>query len=63
SDARSPIYALFSETLDGAVTIRAFGQQVLFSPRETRDRFVLSENQRATFAASMASAWLSLRLQ
>lgn len=26
--ARSPLYALFSETLDGAVTIRAFGQQV-----------------------------------
>lgn len=25
---RSPIYALFSETLDGAVTIRAFGRQV-----------------------------------
>ncbi|CAN0464373.1 unnamed protein product [Ectocarpus sp. 12 AP-2014] len=28
STSRSPIYALFSETLDGAVTIRAFGQQV-----------------------------------
>lgn len=25
---RSPMYALFSETLDGAVTIRAFDQQV-----------------------------------
>ncbi|CAB1098653.1 ABC [Ectocarpus sp. CCAP 1310/34] len=60
STSRSPIYALFSETLDGAVTIRAFGQQEAFF-----ERFVdlLAENQRATFAGSMASAWLSLRLQ
>ncbi|CAM9097728.1 unnamed protein product [Laminaria digitata] len=60
STSRSPMYALFSETLDGAVTIRAFAQEELFFARFVT---LLADNQRATFAGSMASAWLSLRLQ
>jgi ATP-binding cassette subfamily C (CFTR/MRP) protein 1 len=59
--SRSPIYALFSETLNGASTITAY--------RGAIDRFVvlneghLDRNNRAYFLGQTASRWLQLRLE
>ncbi|BDA43676.1 probable multidrug resistance-associated protein 7 [Coccomyxa sp. Obi] len=60
SVARSPLYAGFSEALDGAATIRGFRAQAAFA-RQNVDR--LSALQRANFAGLAAAQWLSLRLQ
>ncbi|XP_054162838.1 multidrug resistance-associated protein 1-like [Oppia nitens] len=60
STTRSPIYIHFSETLTGATSIRAYGSV---------DKFVDESNKRvdmnnmSTFAATITSCWLSIRLE
>lgn len=49
SVARSPVYAGFSEALDGAATIRGFGAQAAFSRRNV-DRLLTL--QKANFAGA-----------
>mmetsp|Transcript_26640 Transcript_26640/g.35003 ORF Transcript_26640/g.35003 Transcript_26640/m.35003 type:complete len:573 (-) Transcript_26640:187-1905(-) len=60
SVSRSPIFALFSETLDGAPVIRAFNAEQKFIQQNISN---LHANQRALLAGNAASQWLSLRLQ
>lgn len=60
SVSRSPIYASFTETLDGASTIRAFNSEDLFMARFTGNVTIY---QRTSYSEMMASLWLSLRLQ
>ncbi|XP_048129679.1 ABC transporter C family member 13 isoform X2 [Rhodamnia argentea] len=60
SVTRSPIYASFTETLDGSSTIRAFKSQNFFFTRFT-EQIVLY--QRTSLSELTASLWLSLRLQ
>lgn len=60
SNALSPLYAHFTETLQGLTTIRAMRA----SQRFQRDFAVkLEESIRAQITASAASCWLSIRLQ
>ncbi|CAG2161666.1 unnamed protein product [Oppiella nova] len=60
STTRSPIYIHFSETLTGATSIRAYGSV---------DKFIDESNKRvdmnnmSTFAATLTSCWLSIRLE
>ncbi|CAG2117894.1 unnamed protein product, partial [Medioppia subpectinata] len=60
STTRSPIYSYFSETLSGATSIRAFG---------SGDRFVdefnkkIDLNNTSSFATTLATAWLCIRLE
>ncbi|XP_069116797.1 ATP-binding cassette sub-family C member 10-like [Argopecten irradians] len=56
----SPIYAHFSETVSGLVTIRAFRQTPRFQ-KENLSRLDL--NQRAQFVAGAVGSWLGFRLQ
>ncbi|PSS06244.1 ABC transporter C family member 13 like [Actinidia chinensis var. chinensis] len=60
STSRSPIYASFTETLDGSSTIRAFRSEDFFMAR-----FIGSVTlyQRTSYSEIIASLWLSLRLQ
>jgi ATP-binding cassette, subfamily C (CFTR/MRP), member 10 len=60
SVSRSPIFAHFSETLDGAMSIRAFdiGERFL-----ARNLELLDENQRVSLLGTAASQWLTFRLQ
>jgi ABC-type multidrug transport system fused ATPase/permease subunit len=60
SSARSPIFALFSETLDGLQTIRAFNAGQRFMARNSE---LLDKNQRSTFLSLSCSSWLSARTQ
>ncbi len=60
SVSRSPIFALFSETMDGASTVRAFGATDMFLARNLQ---LVDGNQRVGFAGTAASQWLALRLQ
>lgn len=60
SVSRSPVFAHFSETMDGATTIRAFGATDSFLARSL---LLVDANQRVSFAGSAASQWLGLRLQ
>ncbi|XP_059617131.1 ATP-binding cassette sub-family C member 10 [Phlebotomus argentipes] len=60
SNALSPLYAHFTETLRGMTTIRAMRA----SGRFRRDFLVkVEESTRAQLAASAAQQWLALRLQ
>lgn len=59
SVSRSPIYALFSESLTGVETIRAYRLTDAFS-KGSDSR--VDENHRAYFTSRMANEWLSLRL-
>ncbi|XP_058055743.1 ATP-binding cassette sub-family C member 10 [Anopheles bellator] len=60
SNALSPLYAHFTETLQGLATIRAFRGE----PRFQRDfLFKLSESIKAQLSAAAAQQWLGLRLQ
>ncbi|KAF8770810.1 Multidrug resistance-associated protein 7 like [Argiope bruennichi] len=56
----SPIYAHFSETLDGHSTIRALSAVSRFQ-KENMER--IDSNLRACLATAAASQWLNLRLQ
>ena len=57
---RSPIYALLSETLDGVLTIRAFGAGENLNKRMINMVNVQQTAYRLTFAAQ---CWLSVRLE
>ncbi|OMO74143.1 hypothetical protein COLO4_26706 [Corchorus olitorius] len=60
SVSRSPIYASFTETLDGSSTIRAFNSEDYFLARFTE---TVAQYQRTSYSELIASLWLSLRLQ
>ncbi|TYH16570.1 hypothetical protein ES288_A05G126600v1 [Gossypium darwinii] len=60
SVSRSPIYASFTETLDGSSTIRAFNSEDYFLARFTE---LVAQYQRTSYSELVASLWLSLRLQ
>ncbi|MFS7950853.1 putative ABC-type xenobiotic transporter [Helianthus anomalus] len=60
SVSRSPIYASFSETLDGSSTIRAFKSEDLFLSRFIEH---VTMYQKTSYSETIASLWLSLRLQ
>ncbi|CAH2078696.1 unnamed protein product [Thlaspi arvense] len=60
SVSRSPIYASFTETLDGSSTIRAFQSEEHFVARFIEH---LTLYQRTSYSEIIASLWLSLRLQ
>ncbi|XP_022714739.1 ABC transporter C family member 13 isoform X2 [Durio zibethinus] len=60
SVSRSPIYASFTETLDGSSTIRAFNSEDYFLARFTE---LVAQYQRTSYSELTASLWLSLRLQ
>ncbi|CAG2122691.1 unnamed protein product, partial [Medioppia subpectinata] len=60
STTRSPIYIHFSETLTGATSIRAYGSVEQFID-ESNKRVDL--NNMSTFAATLTSCWLSIRLE
>jgi ABC-type multidrug transport system fused ATPase/permease subunit len=58
--SRSPIYALFSETLDGIATIRAFNRELFFTSSLFQ---LLDKNQQAYFLNFSANCWLGVRLE
>ncbi|XP_049393908.1 ABC transporter C family member 13 isoform X2 [Solanum stenotomum] len=60
SVSRSPIYASFTETLDGSSTIRGFKSEDLFLLKFNKH---LMTYQRTSYSEVIASLWLSLRLQ
>lgn len=60
SVARSPLLAHFSETMAGAVTVRAFGASSRFRAQSLA---LVDANQRVAFYSSAASQWLGLRIQ
>ncbi|XP_058067677.1 ABC transporter C family member 13 isoform X8 [Magnolia sinica] len=60
SVSRSPIYASFTETLDGSSTIRAFNAKEYFFTRFTEH---IALYQQTSYSEIIASLWLSLRLQ
>jgi ABC-type multidrug transport system fused ATPase/permease subunit len=60
STARSPIYALFSETLDGITTIRAYHAEKRLIQKNNR---FLDNNQKAYFLNFSANCWLAVRLE
>ncbi|KAL2533987.1 multidrug resistance-associated protein 11 [Abeliophyllum distichum] len=60
SVSRSPIYASFTETLDGSPTIRALKSLDYFFFRFTQHMLLY---QRTSYTEIFASLWLSLRLQ
>eukprot|EP01113_Clastostelium_recurvatum_P045650 TRINITY_DN786_c0_g1_i1.p1 TRINITY_DN786_c0_g1~~TRINITY_DN786_c0_g1_i1.p1 ORF type:complete len:1526 (-),score=434.15 TRINITY_DN786_c0_g1_i1:5921-10498(-) len=60
SISKSPIFAQFSETLNGIHTIRAFGVVSNFIKENDRK---LDVNTRAYFANTTANRWLSVRLE
>eukprot|EP01041_Mallomonas_annulata_P007311 gene7311-14905_t len=60
SASRSPIYALFAETLDGLSTIRAFRTENILI---TRINNLLDTNQKAFFLSFSANCWLAVRLE
>ncbi|XP_021717121.1 ABC transporter C family member 13-like isoform X2 [Chenopodium quinoa] len=60
SVSRSPIYASFTETLDGSSTIRAFKSEEFFFSKFTS---YVEMYQRTSYTEITASLWLSLRLQ
>ncbi len=57
---QSPIYAHFSETLNGTVTIRAYRDTARFAAINA-DK--LDTNQSAYFHATVANRWLAVRLE
>ncbi|KVH98084.1 AAA+ ATPase domain-containing protein [Cynara cardunculus var. scolymus] len=60
SVSRSPIYASFSEILDGSSTIRAFKSEDFFLTRFIEH---VKMYQKTSYSEIIASLWLSLRLQ
>lgn len=58
--ARSPLYSHFSETLDGVVTLRAFGDM----PRASHMNSVyIDQLNRTMYSSSYANRWLGIRLE
>jgi ATP-binding cassette subfamily C (CFTR/MRP) protein 1 len=60
SVTRSPIYALFGETLDGPSTIRAFGAQNNISRRMSG---MIDRQQHAFYLTQGGLCWLAVRLE
>ena len=60
STSRSPIYALFSETLDGLATIRAYGSERRLIEKNNR---LLDNNVQSYFLNFSANCWLAVRLE
>merc|ERR1711968_284546 len=60
SISRSPVYAHFSETLGGLMTIRAFNDSERF---RSLNRSMVDESIRAWYVMKSADRWLSLRLE
>lgn len=60
SISRSPIFALFGESLSGLTTIRGYGKVHDFV-KLNEDK--IDENQRAHFLSTTANRWLGLRLE
>ncbi|KAI8804935.1 P-loop containing nucleoside triphosphate hydrolase protein [Cladochytrium replicatum] len=58
SISRSPVYALFSETLSGVTTIRAYGQEERFA---ADNDYKTDENHRPWFYLWAANRWLCFR--
>ncbi|KAK4703719.1 hypothetical protein P7C70_g2503, partial [Phenoliferia sp. Uapishka_3] len=59
SVTKSPIFALFGESLNGVATIRAYGDSARFT-RQTFD--LVNINNRPFFALWQANRWLSVRV-
>lgn len=60
SVSRSPIYSLFSETLEGSSTIRALKSEDFFMDKFSKH---VALYQKTSYSEITASLWLSLRLQ
>ena len=60
STSRSPIYALFSETLDGLSTIRAYKAQKRLIEKNNR---LLDNNVKSYYLNFSANCWLAVRLE
>ncbi|KAL7541096.1 hypothetical protein ACHAXR_012630 [Thalassiosira sp. AJA248-18] len=60
SIARSPVYSIFSETLGGLTTIRAFGKSEEFTCSFDS---LLDKNTQATYCNKTADRWLATRLE
>ena len=60
SVSKSPIYAAFTEALNGAATIRAFGAADRFTRANHR---AFDHNIRAGFVSQAANRWLAVRLE
>lgn len=58
--SRSPIYALFGETIDGLSTVRSFRMEERLCKRNDK---LLDENQKAYFLSFSANCWLAFRLE
>ena len=58
--SRSPIFAWFSESLNGLSTIRAFGQQALFVANNERR---VDRNQICYLPSISVNRWLAVRLE
>nr|KAJ3407110.1 hypothetical protein HK105_003426 [Polyrhizophydium stewartii] len=58
SVAQSPIYSQFSETLQGAACIRAYGQEQRFIDENL---VLIDRSQQATVTRSMANRWFDVR--
>ena len=58
--SRSPIFAWFSESLNGLSTIRAFGQQNLFIQNNERR---VDRNQICYVPSISVNRWLAVRLE
>jgi ATP-binding cassette subfamily C (CFTR/MRP) protein 1 len=60
SISRSPIYALFAETLEGLATIHAYAIEATLA---AKNNLLLDNNQRAYFLNYSANCWLAVRLE
>ena len=60
STSESPIYAAFTEALNGATTIQATGSHDRFCVANLKK---MDHNQRASFLQACSSMWLSVRLE
>lgn len=58
--SRSPIFAWFSESLGGLSTIRAFGQQSIFTANIER---LVDRNQECYILSISVNRWLAIRLE
>jgi ATP-binding cassette subfamily C (CFTR/MRP) protein 1 len=60
SVTRSPIYALFGETLDGPATVRAYGAQKSLFDRMSK---LVDIQQHAFYLTQAGLCWLAVRLE
>lgn len=58
--SKSPLYAQFSETISGRITIRAYGVEESWAERNIT---LLDANTRAGFHNQSVNRWLSLRME